>query len=109
MRRQNFVLHPHIRIPLLFPAEHSIEKSLLKRPEELKLSKDKPIEQEKQIIDRKDQDPVQDRKPSRVIFMKQPSGDKGFDKHDSKPRTGKDHEYDHNLPGRFNFPALLES
>ena len=68
-------------------------------PEKLELAKDKSIKQQEEVIDRKDQDPIQDRKPSRMIFMKQPLCNDRFDKHHSETRACKNNKDDNDLPG----------
>jgi len=65
----------------------------------LELAKDKSVEKKEEVVDRKDQDPVEDGKPSRMIFMKQPFGYNWFDKHHRESRACKYYQYNDDLPG----------
>jgi len=65
----------------------------------LELAKDKSVEKKEEVVDRKDQDPVEDGKPSRMIFMKQPLCNDRFDKHHSETRACKNYQYNDDLPG----------
>ena len=83
------------------------KEPLFKSPEKFKLAKDKSVEKKEQVIDRKDQDPIQDRKPSRMIFMKQPLCNDRFDKHHSETRACKNYQYNDDLPGWLDMPSIL--
>jgi len=91
-----------------FTKKDSSKESFFKGPEEVELAKDKSVKQQKEIVDRKDQHPIQDIKPGRLIFMKQPSCDDRLDKHYRKTGAGKDNQNDNHLPRRFDMPAVLK-
>src|SRR6187431_1335240 len=53
----------------LFSFKHAPEEALFESPEEFKLPEDKSIKEKKRIIDRQDENPVEDRKPRGMAFM----------------------------------------
>jgi hypothetical protein len=92
-----------------FATKDSSKESFFKSPKEFELSEDKSVEEKKEVIDREYQHPIENRKPSRMIFMKQPLGDHRLNKHHRETCARKHNQNDNHLPRRLDMPAILKS
>jgi hypothetical protein len=96
-----------LRCRLVPLTDYPIEKAFLKRPEEVKLPEDESVEEQEEIVYRKDQDPIEHRKPCRMVVMKKPIRNDRFDEHDRKSCTSEYDKDNHYLPRGFHMPAVL--
>ncbi len=94
---------------LFFKVRHySTKKSLLKVPKKAELTKHESIKQQENVINRKNQDPIEYVGPHGFNSCWKPIfKERLLYKQNSKPRAGKNDEYDHHLPKALYFPAYL--